>query len=499
MTLVREAGAKLIHQFTVPYKGTWQSVSANMLSPDSLYNSNNVFIRKGKLRERPGLSLLNSTVFDSPVKGGAMAVTPVQKRLLAFTESRLYTTISGSSSWVIDTSSLTNVNPVDVTFLETSSQYVAVIANGSQALKRWIEGSGVSSITASVGTVPVAKSVCTAARRIIYLIDPHTVGWTASLTYDNYPALAIYKLAQTNDLAICVRSLSNLTFVVYKERSIYLARAQAGSDSSAFGFSEPIKVEGPAGIHAVCDVNGTHFYMTPNGRVAIFDGSQYPKWIADGLWLYLQGDIDPIYAKNIFAVFDYRLHTVTFHYPRITDTTGLMTGLLIINLPLEGSGIDSYPCFKGVTSKSVSFGYNYRFNEQIDRSLLFTSTSGDVQSFNFDENVRTDDEVNFDCSFQTGLFPLPEMRHSHISVESFLERADGNGSVDIYAVASDALENETGTKELASFITIDLNNNPIQEYLGFNKPTRFFGLQYEWVSSSKVRYAGAALYGRAVS
>lgn len=504
MTLVRDAGATLIAQFPVPYKGTWKSVAVNQLSPDALYDSNNVFIRKGKLRERPGLTLLNNSIFDAPVIGGAMAVTPTDKVLLAVSKGKLYTLKSTDSLWQTDTTTAfaTDDNKVvDVTFLETASQYVAVFASAGYKLKRWIQGSGAAEITATFGTVPTAISVCTTARRIVALIDPHTVVWSSTLTYDNWTTLAIAKLAQTNDKGICVRTLSNLSFVVYKERSIYLARAQSGSDAFAFGFAEPIIVEGPAGLHAVVIANSTHFYMTTNGRIALFNGSAYPQWIADGLWLYLQDDIDPAYTNKIFGVFDYRLNIIIFFYPRNGDG-GLLKGAVIINLPLEGSGVTSFSFFLAQFEKAVSYGYERRFNNVIDRTVLFTTgilTVYDtivLSSTILDELAISDLGTNFTASFQTSLQPLPDMKHYHTSIEAFLERANGNGSVKVYPVVSDTLENEAGTVIQDDNSVIDLNFNPVREYLGFTIQSRFFGLKYEWTSGSKVRYAGTQVYGR---
>jgi hypothetical protein len=499
VTSVREAGAKLINQFVVPYKGTWRGVSANSISNDALFDSLNVFIRKGKIRQRPGLLLLNNSIFGASVIGGAMAVTPTEKVLLAVTNNTLYTLRSTDTAWVLDTSIAFGADIVDTTFLETASQYVAIFANTSLPLKRWLSGSGVTAITASVGTVPSAKSVCTAARRIIALVEPHTLVWTATLTYDNWPVLATAKIAQTNDVGVCIRSLGTLDFVVYKERSIYLAKAQAGSDAGAFAIQFVQRVEGPAGVHAVVDVGGMHMYMTKNGRVGVFDGSSYVRWLIDGLWLFLQTDIDITNAHRIVGIFDYRLHTVTFHYPRTTDVSGQMTGMVIINLPLEGSGIDSPSAFLGVSSKPISYGYEMRFNNQIDRSLLFTSTPTDQQSFVFDENTTQDDGAVFDCMMQTGLLPLPDMVHQQVSIETFFERSDAYGYVNVYPVTSNSLESEGGLFDRQVRNIVDLNVDPISEYVGFNLPCRFFGLRYEWVSDATVRYAGAMLYGRVVS
>ena len=495
MSLIREAGVSQIVQFTVPYNGTWNSVAANMLSPDTLYQSSNVYIRKGKLRNRPGLLLLNNTEFSDPVIGGAMAVTPTDKIMLAVTRRALYTLGQSDTVWSVDTAAPFaggDHSPVDITFLETSSQYVAVIANSLGEMHRWIQGNRAVTISGS----PAAKSVCTAARRIIALVAPHTIQWTSILSYTDWPALAVVRVAQTNDVGICVRSLGTLTFVLYKERSIYIARAQAGSDANGFNIQFVQHVEGPAGVHAVVDVLGTHMYMTKNGRVGIFDGTSQVQWIADGLWLHLQGDIDPTYSYKMFGVFDYRLHTVTFYYPRVTDTDGQMTGMVVINMPLIGSNVQAPSAFLGVSSLPCSYATEMRFNDQIDKSITFSYQGNTGHSYAVDEDTVLDGTESYNCVAQTGLYPLPDMKHYQLSVEPFLERLDGYGSVNLYSVVSDALENETGDIQYANGTLLDLNSSQVTEYVGFNTPCRFFGLRYEWPSTSKVRYAGCSLYGR---
>lgn len=506
MSLVLEAGATPLVAFTVPYKGTNNSVAAHQLTPDTLYSSMNVYIRRGKLRQRPGLTVMNGTVFDHPVIGGAMAVTPAHKVLLAVTRTQLFTLDAADSQWQTDTvASFANSDdsPVDITFLETMSQYVAIIANEDYQLKRWIEGSGAATIAAA--NVPVAKSVCTAASRIVALIHPHTLQWSSVLDYTSWPALAIAKIAQTNDTAICVRGLTTLDFVIYKERSIYVAKSQAGSDASAFNIQFAQEVEGPAGTLAVVNVDNGHMYMTKSGRVGIFDGSTRVQWIADGLWVFLQSDIDPQYSGKIFGVYDYRLHTVTFWYPRRGDA-GLMRGMLLINLPLQGSGIEQPAAFTryvsaaflGVSNEPCSAAFESRFADQIDTSVIFTATPTGPQSFTFDDTSPYDHFVAFQCSFQTPLFPLPTMKHSQITLETYLERSNGNGTVTVNAVTSDALENEGGTVSDEAQL-VDLNSNPVREYIAFNIPTRFFGVKYSWLSENTVRYAGTVLHGRVVA
>ena len=517
MSLVREAGSKSVAHFSTPYRGTWQAVSAHQLTGDALYNSMNVFLREGKLRARPGLLLLNNTTFESPVLGGVMAVTANDKILIAITKDKCYELGSSggpNALWVPTSSGTYATNDdtvVDITITQLGTGVVGVVASPGHLLKKWLIGAGLSEITPLPGqTIPIAKSVCTSGRRIVALVEPHTVRWTSVLTYNDWNPLATANVSSTNDEGICVVSLSNLAFVLYKERSIYLARAQAGSNATAFNFAEPINVEGPAGVHAVVNIHGAHMYMTKNGRIGSFDGTRYPQWIADGLWLFLQSDIDPVYSSKIFGVYDYRLHTAIFYYPRVGDA-GSLKGMVVINLPLEGGGIlegrsldqaaiylGTLPAsFLGVATRPCSYGYEMRFDGRIDQSLLFTTDS--LHSCNLAETVRSDDGLSFTSSFQTGLATLPDMVHHQLNVESWLERTNGYGFVTVSAVTSDTLDLPGGTVDLANPQVVDLNVNPVREYIAFNIPTRFFGLRYEWDSLSTVKYAGVSVYGRAVA
>lgn len=508
-TLVREPNTQPVGQFVTPYKGTWQSLAANMLGPDQLYNSLNVFIRKGKLRDRPGLRLLNATMFNHDIIGGTMVVTPDKKIMLAFSHDTLYRLERDDATWSVDTEGTFTVDDryiIDLTFLETGSQFVCIIASEGLPLKQWSDGAGVTEITpAGDDLIPLARSVCTAGSRIVALVGNHTVVWSNILTYNAYGALNYNKKpAETNDAGICVKAIGSLDFVVYKERSIYLAKAQAGSDARAFSMQRVQITEGPASLKGVVDVNGYHIYMTASGRIGLFDGSSYVRWIADGLWFALQDDIDPLHTDRVIGVFDYRLHIVIFYYPRLIDRPVyegqpiLLTGMVIINVPLEGSGIPDFACFLGRSRKPISHAYEMRFDRSVNRSIFFTTSTNARQSFMLDETYNRDGDILFDCAIQTGLTPLQDMRHAQVSAEIFLERKDGNGHVNVSCVTSDALENETGLVADMPAEVVNLNFNPVSEYVGFNVPTRFIGLSLTWDSDSTVVYTGAVLYGRVV-
>lgn len=514
MTLVREPGSDILAQFDVPTRGTWINRPIHTIPLDAVYDSLNVYVKEGKLRNRPGLETIltafpYNVLHSRYILGAAMGVTPTEKLLFASAGSRLYIYSDVTDTWtsVEDATAAGTPNAgtiIDIAFLETSSTYVTLFASEGYALKHWKPGD--TTMTYVTGTnIPLAKSICISSSRVIALIPPHTIVWSRVLNYTNFDALAIVKRAQTADYGICVRSISALSFILYKEYSIHTARAQAGLDEgTAFAFSEPIIVEGPAGALAVVEVEGRHIYMTKSGRIAIFDGTNYPTWIADGMWVYLQNSINQSVADRIRGVYDYRLNIVVFFYPRVgTDVTGC-TGMVIVNLPFVGAeaeaGVTPY-CFLGVCSKVVMHACTKRFDSEINRAIIFTEpelldpeNETIVLTHQLNETALNDSGLGYNCAFQTGLQAIPDARHMQVSTESFIERSASYGSVTIQPVISDILENVAGTIPASSGQTIDLTTAPVNEYFGFNENLRFFGVKYTWPSTAKVRYSGTVVY-----
>jgi hypothetical protein len=499
--LLPEATSNVVATFDTPTMGTLSTLAIHKVPQNALYDSMNVFIREGKLRSRPGQVRFTTTSFAEPILCARTAVTPLERRVLAISKTNMYELGENDSAWTNTVSGVTfapyDTSVVDMAFLEVSSTYVGIIASEGLPLRAWNSVLHTANlVTATLGTVPLAKSVCIAARRAIYLVAPHTVQWSNVFQYNAFDPLAIYKIAQTNDKGICVRTLSNLSFVLYKERSIYTARAQSGPNETAFAFAEPIKVDGPAGVNAVVDVSGTHMYMTRNGRVGIFDGTRYPQWIADGLWLFLQQDIDPLYAYRIHGTYDYRLHCVVFYYPRVEDN-GAMRGMLIVNMPFEGTDVQGSPiaAFKGMSTLAVTASTDMLFANQVDRSLVFVTEPFDNKSCVLDENTTFDDDEPYDCMLQTGLVGMPQGKYTQVTTETFVERQYGHGVVNIQPVVSNTLSEVAGHTDDIDKRPISLEEDPLRQHVAFNTPVRFFGLKYTWTSDNKVRYAGGVVYG----
>ena len=89
---------------------------------------------------------------------------------------------------------------------------------------------------------------------------------------------------------------------------------------------------------------------------------------------------------------------------------------------------------------------------------------------------------------------MPDAVHKHFTVEVFAERQFGYGAVAIEPVLSDMLESKSGVIPESSAQHINLEVNPIREYIGFGYQARFVGLRYSWRSDSTMRYGGSVIY-----
>src|SRR5215510_9559531 len=72
-----EAGAQPLAMFQLPTKGVWKNVSAHLIAPDALADVNNMFLFKGKLRSRPGMTDMTAS-YGTPsanvILGGAFFI-----------------------------------------------------------------------------------------------------------------------------------------------------------------------------------------------------------------------------------------------------------------------------------------------------------------------------------------------------------------------------------------------------------------------------------------
>jgi hypothetical protein len=539
ITVHLDQSAEHLKTFLPPYKGTWKTLPSHLLPDDVLQDSNNVALIEGKLRSRPGLLALDTfqfldTLSNDPARttrihGGMVFINVLDSKfLIASSLQTVWLKRDTASTWSLlpslvqlQGSSLYNIRMCS---LQQGSNIYLLYAN---ALQQLMVSNNLTTLTPITGLQPgslpppVARDVCVSFDRVVVMQPPYTIAWSESISnnftaFTNWPALNQAILTQTTDALVAINPLGVLNFAVYKEGNIYAAVAQGGPSSQAFRFEHRGEYEGPCCPNSIVNVNGSHMYMTPTGRVAIFDGSQH-TWICDGLWPFLRQDIDRTFIQNVFGVYNYKLSEVTFWYPRKGDS-GDCKGMLCIDLPYPSAGISTYAYFLGTSSFAVSYGLSIRrFTHMVSPvvfgcSSLLQDATTDVfppRAFLVDEDTYTDSTRPFTCSLSTGLFkPVSQVDQGNISqgkgksdlsgiyiptIELYTTRDITKGFVDLSPLISNGLETNGDREETDR---VDLTQIFPNEYHGFNRAGSFLGMHLQWDSRSKVEYKGAEIYGR---
>jgi len=531
--------AEHVKTFLPPYKGTWKTLPSHLLPEDVIQDSNNTSLIEGVLRSRPGLLDLDTFQFldfavpdpsrTTRISGGIQFLDiSGSKYLIASSLQNIWTKRDIATTWsrigsnyVIQGSPLYNVR---LAMLQQGSSIYLLYTNGVQQLTVSTNLQTLSTIpTVQPGSLPapIARDICISFDRIVVIQPPFTIAWSESindsfLAFTSWPALNQAILTQTTDPLVAIAPLGVLNFVVYKEGNIYCGVAQGGPSSQAFRFEHRGEYEGPCCPNSVVHVNGKHVYMTPTGRIGMFDGSTQ-EWICDGLWPFLRKDIDRNYKQNVFGVYNYKLSEITFWYPRKGDS-GACKGMLCIDLPYPTAGITTFSYFIGTSSFAVSYGLSIRLFKDIvspvvfGASSLLPDTSTDVfppKAYLLDEDTYTDSTRPFSCSFSTGIFkPISQVDQGSISqgkskpdnsgiykptIELYTTRDNTRGLVDLSPLTSSSLETSGNVVETDR---IDLSLTFPNEYHGFNETGSFIGLKLEWDASAKVEYKGAEIYVR---
>ncbi len=505
---LKDPSAKLVKSYLPPFKGTWKTLPPYLLSDDTLQESLNVTLQGGKLRSRCGLASYDTTNLGNKVLGSFLTVDTLRNKYpIVSTRNKVFRYIGGVFQDCTSVVALTNTaeNQVRMSSLQLGTNVYILYANGVDTLKV-ISQSGylLAEISPFAGSIPVCTDVCTSFSRFIGITPPYTLQWSdvindSYLSFRNWPALNQVILADTEDSLVAVRSLGTLGIAVYKEGNIFVGIAQGGPNSQAFRFEHRGEYEGPAGVNAIVNVNGAHIYFTSTGRVGLFDGTQH-TFLCDGLWPFLQEDVDTTYASSIFGVYNYRTAEVTFWYPKYGEA-GLLRGMLVINIPFPLAGVTTYAYFLGETNFSCTNGLSVRLFNAFTSPLVFGNTN---ETFILQLSSYTDKNSSFPCSFEPGIFRPPVEENEAPSsknvsavfqetVEIYASRGEGRGLVEVSGVTSDTLE---GNGNFSTAQTIDLSTTPVDEYISFPETGSFLGVKFSWESTAQFEYKGADVYAR---
>jgi hypothetical protein len=506
IALQKDPNAELLKSYLPPFKGTWKTLPPYLLPDDVVQDSMNITLSGGLLRSRGALKSFNAANLGNKIIGSFLTTdTNKDKFPICSTKDKVY--LYTSNAWFDITAGIaltaTDESQVRMSSIQLGTQVYVLYANGVDTVKIIPQNTyNLENIIPRAGTLPVFDDVCTSFSRFVGIQAPYTVAWcdvinNFYLSYTSWPALNQVILADTEDALVAIRPLGTLGVAVYKEGNIFVGFGQAGANSAAFRFEHRGEYEGPGGANAVVNVNGTHVYMTGTGRVGLFDGTQH-DWICDGLWPYLQQNLDTAYAQRIFGVYNYRTAEVTFWYPRVGDS-GALHGMLVICLPFPLAGVQSFSYFLGSSAFSCTNGLSVRLFQGDKLPLIFGNNN---ETFVIDHTEYIDKFNPFNCSFKTGLFkpPTPQPPQRNLgdiyrpTLEIYSTRSAERGLLHVAALTSQMLKDE-GTHSIPEII--DLTSDPVNEFIAFNDTGSFLGVEFEWQSSAKFEYKGCDVYGRA--
>lgn len=507
----KDPKAKLLKSYLPPFKGTWKTLPAYLIPDDAIQDSLNVTILGGKLRSRCGLLSYNANDLGNKVLGSFLNVDTLNiKSPICSTRNKILRFIHNGWQDITGAVTLTATDEAQIRMssLQLGTNVYVLYTNQTDTLKIISQaGYLAADITPRTGTIPILWDVCTSFSRFVGIQPPYAVRWCdiindQYLSFTSWPALNQAILADTEDSLVAIRSLGTLGVAVYKEGNIFVGIAQTGNNSQAFRFEHRGEYEGPAGVNAIVNVNGSHVYMTPSGRIGLFNGTQQ-NWIADGIWPFLQDDLDPLHTGKIFGVYNYLTAEITFWYPRQGDN-GECKGMIIVDIPYPLAGIQDFAYFIGRSAFPCSNGLTVRIFDSRKSPLIF---GGENETFVLDKDTYSDRYLKFPCGFTQGLFqptetPTPGERindnhNIYLPILSVLaSRGSGRGLVGVSAMTSGQLEDDGVASQKT---VIDLTDTPFNEYLAFpDAEGSFLGVQFTWDSTAKFEYKGCDIYGRAV-
>lgn len=493
-----------------PVKGVLRNFPIHLIPPDSLYDALNVLMRDGRLMARPGSVAFAAQSLGARVSGafstasleeGAFQSDAFQNDAfqttalspgsisVAGTDVALWVLLAGN--WVNRTGATAFTGnatlPVRFTSIEIGTTVWILATNGRNTPQKWDQAA--PTFVDVTGSPPAFADWTTASNRIVGILPPYTVRWGNSLDIGTWPALNFRTLSDSPDKLKAIRNLGTLGVIIYKERSIWVGLPFGATDASFFTFELRRQVEGPAGVNAVVDAEGIHYYMTSDGRVGTFDGYNH-RWVGDGVWPSVRMEIDKEAGQLVHGVYDPLLNEVHFYYRRTGDID--VQGVVTVVPPRPTEGIEDYISFQGKTAVPFSASTaRLGSNKEIIlfHATAFTSWKPAVDS--------SDAGVVFTGFWHGGLRPSFKGDMFRIeSIETFAERAPGYGIITVAPVSSFDLDTEGGT--IGAGKTVDLTVASVKEDKGFNVRGRFMGLRYSFTSPVKIRYHGAVAITRRV-
>lgn len=307
-----------------PPSSGFYAVTSPLLSPDkTLCSGRNVFVRRQdhSISVRPGFHTTNTiSSLSNPIIAGVYFADETWNRVLiaVTSDNQWYASINeGSFTDISNSSLIREINYTSfVPFFYDSHVWIHA-CNGETPVIRWnTSQSEISEIADS----PVLYDMTLCAGRIIGIDAVNfSIRWSAVNNPSVWPSNAYFVLPGMGR-PVAIKSLTKNVLVVFTETDIYLIYPYGNTDATAFRFEYFGTSSPPVSIQVISNFSNVIYYLTVDGTVYFFDGSQIRKIslpienITCNMSLSRSWVTSDTFNKYIFVGFPLRGETVIFAF-----------------------------------------------------------------------------------------------------------------------------------------------------------------------------------------
>lgn len=507
-----------VREFLKPAtKGLRTDLPVNLVPDDFLIGGKNVVLRDGSIITRPGLApIVTAAPSASRVMGGIFYKDHTDVERLVVGTKLGFFQYTGGASWAdITGSALTGNDTAQVRFatfkISNSTRLIAV--NDTDPVQVY---TGTGTFAALGGSPPVAKCVTTAFQRVI-LANVIVAGGRRSSSLwisgfqdtTDWTALREVSLPDTGDSIVEVRALNDQVFVIYKDRSQWVATGAGGIFPFIFELKD--RQPGPCSPGAVVQAEDKHYYIGQDGNVYRFDGSRSTP-IGGFVKRAIQEDVDWTLQGRVHGFYDLKNREIWWFWPKAGSST--QTGGIVYRVPYE----DVPAAFSPLTLYSflitasgewnelsnstwndltgtwdalqLTFPTWQNFNGQARPGGFAGASTGQVHRFG---EAGTDNGTMFDADWQSPFRSYAGLGNSVRvdAIESLFKTVASVTPVSIVLLKTDTLRDD-GTTSVG---IVDAGDNQLLRVDFRDELARFISVQHRITGTfGGIRYLGSNLY-----
>lgn len=492
-----------------PSKGVRADLDPEDVSEDELVAAENVFVRDGDFRVRPGLELFASDVNQRPMKyiqydhGTSPKVALGTDRGWWVLAGNAWVDISGTALTADDVEHV----PVFRTFNKAGITYLLGV-NNKDSMKKWngndLTYSGVG------GSPPIARTMMTIFDRVVIgnitsgpNASPTTVDVSANKDFDTgWGTELVLTLSESAGPIVSMQEFGELNGSIIKSDSVHMLIAQGGN--SPFR-REMIKneISGPASEPLVFRTKrGEVGWLGNDGLVSMFNGASI-ELLPYHIQKQILKSCNPQHLNAGWATYDPERRELWLIYPLLGSN--VPNGGLMINMgtlsayPVRFPGFTITAGAKVKSETGITLGdltmpvgnMTMTIGELGNASAIRRMVMGDIGGKSYQDLAVTDDGAAIPFYWETPVRGEMERYKNFAKVRHRFKPTTVDQNVSFFV----GKRNEAGPVTFGSAHTMNLNVSAgKRKSTGHRTSSEYFSMKYSGDASTEIVYQGAAAY-----